>query len=48
MSSKNYLRKYETNGFVVLNRVFSKDDIKKIHIDLIKIKKFIIKRLIIR
>ena len=41
MRSKNYLRKYETNGFVVLNKVFSKNDIKKIHIDLIKIKKFL-------
>lgn len=41
MCSKNYLRKYETNGFVVLNKIFSKDDIKKIHIDLVKIKKFL-------
>jgi phytanoyl-CoA hydroxylase len=41
MNSRNYLKKYETNGFVVLNKIFSKDDIKKIYLDLIKIKKII-------
>lgn len=41
MDSKSCLKKYEANGFVVLDKIFSKDDIKKIFIDLVKIKKFL-------
>tara|TARA_Y100000389_G_scaffold202781_1_gene249182 strand:+ start:5210 stop:5956 length:747 start_codon:yes stop_codon:yes gene_type:complete len=38
MNSRIYLRKYEANGFVVLKKIFSQNDIKKIYLDLTKIK----------
>ena len=41
MNSRDYLKKYEANGFIVLNKIFSEKDIKKIYLDLIKIKKIL-------
>jgi phytanoyl-CoA hydroxylase len=41
MNSRNILKKYEKNGFIVLNKIFSQDDIKKIYLDLLKIKKIL-------
>lgn len=39
MISRDFLKKYEANGYVVLKKIFSKKDIEKIYLDLIQIKK---------
>ena len=39
MNSRDVLKKYNENGFVVLNQIFSQKNINEIFLDLDKIKK---------